>query len=214
MTPAALAIIVARIRHFESASAAWCSVTAKSIEALQGPLVLFHVKHLSGCLAFEQSFLKWAERINLSAPSTLGRDLEPPYSGQCAAGPAWRRRPSNWLDIGLRGRISGRCYGDPDDGKRGRACRSRRKQPEESRISANNACPLKAPARVHPRRIEDTYALVRQPEIVTARALAPLPALLDLTAPWLSAGARGLFHKGRDYRSRGQRKSSTAGHSI
>ena len=60
---------------------------------------------------------------------------------------------------------------------------------------------LKAPARVHPRRTEDTYTLVRKPEIVTARALAPLPALLDLTSPWLSAGARGLFHKGRDYRS-------------
>jgi 16S rRNA (guanine527-N7)-methyltransferase len=60
---------------------------------------------------------------------------------------------------------------------------------------------LKARARVHPRRIEDVYELVRQPEIVTARALAPLPALLDLTAPWLAGGARALFHKGRDYRS-------------
>ncbi len=34
------------------------------------------------------------------------------------------------------------------------------------------------------------------PQIVTARALAPLPKLLELTAPWLKQGATGLFHKG------------------
>ena len=45
------------------------------------------------------------------------------------------------------------------------------------------------------------------PEIVTARALAPLPALLGLASPWLEAGARGLFQKGRDYRSRKLRKA-------
>jgi 16S rRNA (guanine527-N7)-methyltransferase len=37
-----------------------------------------------------------------------------------------------------------------------------------------------------------------KPEIVTARALAPLPQLLELAAPWLGSGARGLFLKGRD----------------
>ena len=29
--------------------------------------------------------------------------------------------------------------------------------------------------------------------------MAPLPALLELASPWLSTGARGLLHKGRDY---------------
>ena len=32
-----------------------------------------------------------------------------------------------------------------------------------------------------------------------ARALAALPKLLDMTAPWLGSGARALFHKGRGY---------------
>ncbi|MBN9446822.1 MAG: class I SAM-dependent methyltransferase [Bosea sp.] len=50
------------------------------------------------------------------------------------------------------------------------------------------------PARIVARRIEDAPALVPAPQVVTARALAPLSALLDLAAPWLSAGARGLFH--------------------
>ena len=37
-----------------------------------------------------------------------------------------------------------------------------------------------------------------KPDIVTARALAPLPQLLELAAPWLRSEARGLLLKGRD----------------
>ena len=39
-----------------------------------------------------------------------------------------------------------------------------------------------------------------KPEIITARALAPLPRLLELAAPWFGRGVRGLFMKGRDAR--------------
>ena len=53
---------------------------------------------------------------------------------------------------------------------------------------------------VHAIRIEDITKWEDLPivDIVTARALAPLDRLLDLAAPFLSAGAVGLFHKGRD----------------
>ena len=54
---------------------------------------------------------------------------------------------------------------------------------------------------IHHVRIEDAVALVTQPEIVTARALAPLTQLIGLASPWLLRGAKGLFHKGRDYRT-------------
>jgi 16S rRNA (guanine527-N7)-methyltransferase len=40
-----------------------------------------------------------------------------------------------------------------------------------------------------------------QIEIVTARALTSMSKLLDLADPFLAAGAVGLFHKGREYRS-------------
>ena len=50
---------------------------------------------------------------------------------------------------------------------------------------------------VHQGRIET--APVTNVEIVTARALAPLPKLLDLAAPWLRQGAAGLFHKGESW---------------
>ncbi len=38
-------------------------------------------------------------------------------------------------------------------------------------------------------------------ELITARALAPLPRLLDLAWPWLERGATGLFLKGQDVES-------------
>src|SRR5262249_29689455 len=37
-----------------------------------------------------------------------------------------------------------------------------------------------------------------RPEIIAARAVAPLPRLLELSAPWLGPGVRALFMKGRD----------------
>jgi 16S rRNA (guanine527-N7)-methyltransferase len=56
-----------------------------------------------------------------------------------------------------------------------------------------------APVMVHAARIEDfanTVAL--KPDVVTARALAPLNKLLGLARPLLEKGAQGLFPKGQD----------------
>ena len=60
-----------------------------------------------------------------------------------------------------------------------------------------------APVEIHCMRIEELKRNVTslQPEIVSARALAPLPRLLELAAPWFGAKTRGLFLKGRDVRS-------------
>lgn len=59
-----------------------------------------------------------------------------------------------------------------------------------------------APAIVHAARIEAVAAeLPRRIDVVTARALAPLPRLLELAFPLLKRGARGLFLKGQDVES-------------
>jgi 16S rRNA (guanine527-N7)-methyltransferase len=57
-----------------------------------------------------------------------------------------------------------------------------------------------ANARVHQVRLEDLPGHPGLPGVgvVTARALAPLPLLLDYAEPFLDAGAIGLFHKGQD----------------
>jgi len=56
-----------------------------------------------------------------------------------------------------------------------------------------------APALVHAKRLETILGgLVGSTDIVTARAVAPLPRLLDQCFDLLKGGAQGLFPKGQD----------------
>ena len=56
---------------------------------------------------------------------------------------------------------------------------------------------------IHNKRIEDAIGdLPDKVDAVLARALAPLPKLLDLADPLLKKGATGYFHKGTRHRVR------------
>jgi 16S rRNA (guanine527-N7)-methyltransferase len=57
-----------------------------------------------------------------------------------------------------------------------------------------------ARAHIHTTRTEEASALAQTIKVqaVTARALAPLPKLLDYAQPFLENGAIGYFHKGQD----------------
>jgi 16S rRNA (guanine527-N7)-methyltransferase len=56
-----------------------------------------------------------------------------------------------------------------------------------------------APAIVHAERSDDFVKNFYRPlDVVTARALAPLPELLGIAYPLLKRGAKGLFPKGQD----------------
>lgn len=57
---------------------------------------------------------------------------------------------------------------------------------------------LKLPAEVHNQRVENFIPVFRRSDVVTARALAPMPKLLDLAFPLLKRGGVGLFLKGQD----------------
>lgn len=57
---------------------------------------------------------------------------------------------------------------------------------------------LDVPAIVHDRRVEDVVPDLVDIELVTARALAPLVDLLEMSALLLKSGARALFLKGQD----------------
>ena len=55
-----------------------------------------------------------------------------------------------------------------------------------------------APTHVHSERIEIALPRLETPQIVTARALAPLDQLLTWAGPMIEGGATGLFLKGQD----------------
>ncbi|PTE07543.1 16S rRNA (guanine(527)-N(7))-methyltransferase RsmG [Mesorhizobium helmanticense] len=151
-------------------------------------------------VAFEGVFQKWNRSINLAAPSTMndvwGRHILD--SAQLA-----RIAPEakSWVDLGSGGGFPGLVLAfllAERDGASIDLVESNRKKASFLQTVVGQ---FNLPARVVARRIDDSYPLVPTPELVTARALAPLPMLLDLASPWLTKGARGLFHKGRDYRA-------------
>jgi len=149
---------------------------------------------------FEAEFRRWSVRINLAAPSTLGAlwqrhilDSAQLFSLSTGA--------TEWLDLGSGGGFPGAVIAillTERSGGRISLVESNRKKAAFLQTTLGK---LRAPATVFPSRIEDAAGKIPMPQIVTARALAPLPELIRLAWPWLSAGACGLFHKGRDYRA-------------
>ncbi len=145
-----------------------------------------------------QQLLKWQPRINLVAPSTLPevwqRHIADSLQLVPLAGDVQR-----WIDLGSGGGFPGLVVAAvlaDRPGFRmvlvesvGKKCAFLR---ETARIAG-------LPVDVVQGRIESVVAgLPGQFDIVSARALASLDALLGLSEPLLTAGARGLFPKGQD----------------
>lgn len=72
---------------------------------------------------------------------------------------------------------------------------------KKARFLEDVARELRLPAKVWNERIEKLGRTIPTPQVVTARALARLPLLLQLAEPWLAAGAVGLFPKGRNFQA-------------
>ncbi|TGQ35017.1 MULTISPECIES: 16S rRNA (guanine(527)-N(7))-methyltransferase RsmG [unclassified Mesorhizobium] len=149
---------------------------------------------------FERVFQKWNRRINLAAQSTLD-DVWRRHILDSAQLARIKPDARRWVDLGSGGGFPGLILAfllAERDGASIDLVESNRKKASFLQAVVGQ---FGLPARIIARRIDDSYPLVSAPQIVTARALASLPALLELSAPWLTNGARGLFHKGRDYRA-------------
>ena len=147
---------------------------------------------------FAELLSRWQRRVHLVAPSTVPQ--------------LWTRHIADslqllplmpgarvWCDLGSGGGFPGMviaCVLAGQPGAKVHLIESNAKKAaflrEAQRLTA-------APVVVHCVRAEN---FVDSPppgiEVVTARAVASLKVLLDLSAPLLQAGARGLFLKGQD----------------
>ncbi len=150
--------------------------------------------------AFEPVFLKWARSMNLVAASTLDD--------------VWRRHildstqllrlapgALHWLDLGSGGGFPGLVTAFLIADRPGAQVDLVESNGKKSGFLKAIVGQFSLPAKVHAARVQDVKDRFASTEIVTARALAPLPLLLDFASPWLSKDATALFHKGRDYRS-------------
>lgn len=148
---------------------------------------------------FEHMFQKWNRSINLVAQSTAD-DVWQRHILDSAQLARIEPNAVRWVDIGSGGGFPGLVIAFLLADREGASIDLVESNRKKASFLQSVVGQFQLPARVVAIRIEESHAVVSAPQIVTARALAPLPALLDLSAPWLMSGARGLFHKGRDYR--------------
>jgi 16S rRNA (guanine527-N7)-methyltransferase len=149
---------------------------------------------------FKSTFESWSARINLVSSNELNS--------------LWRRHVLDsaqlvrladdftiWLDLGSGGGFPGIIVAILNAESPGKFFHLVESTGKKAAFLRTALTQVKAHAQVHQDRIENLASRIGAVDIVSARALAPLPTLLCLAEPWLSAGARGLFHKGRDYRA-------------
>lgn len=148
---------------------------------------------------FVESFLRWNAVTNLVASSTI-QDIWCRHILDSAQLLKMAPGVVRWVDLGSGGGFPGLVVaillGNQADA-RVDLVESNRKKASFLQTMAGT---LNLPANVHARRIEEVYGKVPPIQAVSSRALASLETLLRLSEPWLSGGARGFFHKGRDYR--------------
>jgi 16S rRNA (guanine527-N7)-methyltransferase len=147
---------------------------------------------------FAALVLAWQRRINLIAPSTEAQ-LWTRHIADSLQLLALAPQARVWVDLGSGGGLPGVVI----------ACALAHIQDAEVHLVESNGKKVAflreavrvtgAPAAVHAVRINDFVANAPQAlDVVTARALAPLPDLLAMAFPLLKRGALGLFPKGQD----------------
>ncbi len=179
--------------------------STESLQRVAGPVSRETFLRLQ---AFEQTFLRWASRINLSAPSTLGEVWTRHVLDSAQLLPLVGQA-NRFVDIGSGGGFPGAVLAillDPDPSRSILLVESNGKK---AAFLRNALAELAPRARIAAERAEAVVAREPRPDVVTARAVASLADLLALTEPWLAAGTRALLHKGRDYRSEVKLASDT-----
>jgi 16S rRNA (guanine527-N7)-methyltransferase len=150
--------------------------------------------------AFEAVFLRWAAKINLAAPSTL-TELWSRHILDSAQLLPLAADSQRWADIGSGGGFPGAVLAILLEDHPGSSILLIESNGKKSAFLRNALGALAPRARIANERAEAVIAAEQGPDIVTARAVAPLPELLALMEPWLTSGTRALLHKGRDYRA-------------
>jgi 16S rRNA (guanine527-N7)-methyltransferase len=143
-------------------------------------------------------FLQRQEKMNLVARSTIPELWSRHISDSLqliALAPSAR----TWIDLGSGGGFPGLVIACALSGQAGARVHLVESTKKKAVFLEEAARALGLPVSVHPVRIEEfVTSFDGHADVVTARALAPLDKLLELAAPLLKTGAKGLFLKGQD----------------
>ncbi len=151
---------------------------------------------------FVELLLAWQRRTNLISPSTISSLWTRHVADslqllQLVEAP--QTKPGVWLDLGSGGGFPGiviACALADVPGTQIHLIESNLKKASFLREAVRET---KVPGIVHAARIEALVPVLGAvADYVTARALAPLPDLLELIAPFVKKGAKALLLKGQD----------------
>lgn len=147
---------------------------------------------------FADLLITWQTRINLIAPSTIP-NLWTRHIADSLQLLTLVEAPMLWVDVGSGGGFPGLIVACALAEKPGAEIHLVESNQKKAAFLREAARVTGAPARVHAVRIEDFAAQFSgQPDVVSARAVAPLKELFSEAYPLLKTGAKGLFPKGQD----------------
>lgn len=147
---------------------------------------------------FVELLQQWQQRMNLIAPSTIP-EIWTRHIADSLQLLTLMPDARTWVDLGSGAGFPGivlACAFAVETGARVHMVERNTKKAAFLREAGRV---LDIPATIHGTRVEDfVQSFSARVDVVTARALAPLAKLLELTAPLLKTGAKGLFPKGQD----------------
>jgi len=147
---------------------------------------------------FVAVLVDWQRRINLIAPSTESILWTRHVADSLQLLPLAPQRRI-WVDLGSGGGFPGMVLACALVRTPGAAVHLVESTGKKAAFLREAIRATGAPAIVHAVRIEDFVEKAPETiDVVTARALAPLPELLRMAYPLLKKGALGLFPKGQD----------------
>jgi 16S rRNA (guanine527-N7)-methyltransferase len=141
----------------------------------------------------------WQKSTNLVAASTLPR-LWPRHFADSAQIRDLAPKTRLWLDLGSGAGFPGLVVAILQTGQPDFRMHLVESNIKKCAFLADVARETEAPVDIHAVRIEQLgeSAHSLRPEVVSARALAPLPRLFELASPFFGSKSRGLFLKGRE----------------
>ena len=144
--------------------------------------------------AFRSLIAEWNEKMNLVGPSAMDA-----FWGRHAFDSAQllplAPEARTWADLGAGAGFPGVVLAILMKGREGARVHLVDSMAKRCRFLAEVVESLALPAEVHNARAESLSLTV---DIVTARACAPMPRLLEFARPYLRKGATGLFLNGQD----------------
>jgi 16S rRNA (guanine527-N7)-methyltransferase len=142
--------------------------------------------------------LPWTKKTNLIARSTI-LTIWTRHIADSLQLLALAPNAKTWIDLGSGAGFPGLVLACALAERKGTLVHLVESNGKKAAFLREAVAKLELPARVHNVRIEDFVKNFKdQPDVVCARALAPLDKLLHLALPLLKKGACGLFPKGQD----------------